>query len=377
MSVNQGHGESGNGSVQAGVEVPRMTFEAFMADRVEGLGRQFESVTSMLQGLGVVVQQLQQKQQEEQKQNKQAVPVQAIPAANNSQIDISRVTKLPTFDGNKKSNAQEWIVEVQNYFQACNVTPIQQVPVAIQLLRSDAAIWWASLNITPQSITWQEFKKQFADNYQPVASSETARTALYSLVHRRGTSVVDYIKQFRYYLSLMDANEMSEDMKIFMFQRGLQYQTQNEVRIRNPSTLIQAMSYAQSAEIHRDNNKIPYNPPRNNSSQFNSYRPPINQFRSSNSYRSNEAVPMELGNVSVEEQDYVPEDQDNQLNAMHQQFRVPNLSKQAYDQCRQQNTCFKCKRTGHIARECRSQPRNANNNYNNQSKNGQGQRQQQ
>src|SRR4051794_38552999 len=119
--------ESGNGSVQSGVEAQRMTFEALMADRVEGLRRQFGSVTGMLQGLGVIVQQLQQKQQEEERQNKQAVPIQAIPAANINQIDISRATKLPTFDGNRKVIAQEWIVEVQNYFQACNVTPAQQV----------------------------------------------------------------------------------------------------------------------------------------------------------------------------------------------------------------------------------------------------------
>ena len=89
---------------------------------------------------------------------------------------------------------------------------------------------------------------------------------------------------------------------------------------------------------------------------------------------------MELGNVNVDYQhdmsDGLPDQlqDENQLNAMQQRFRVPNLSRQDFDQCRQQNVCFNCRKPGHIARECRSQGRN---NYNNQSKNGQGQQQRQ
>lgn len=346
-----------------------------------------EELRQQIAQLYQIVQQQQAVLAQAQRGGAQAVPnaVESVSVGN-----VGRVTKLSTFDGSQSHNAHAWIIEVENYFSACSVIEDRKVPTAVQLLREDAAIWWASLHTTPQNMTWQQFKQQFTDNYQPVATKETARVALHSLTQRKGMTVAEYCRQFRYYLSLLSGDGMSEDYKVFMFQRGLQFHIQNEVRIRNPTTLIQAMSYAQSAEINRNmmsNNNRPSTQSYRNNSVFrsfgNSYGNPSVQSSSLQSvpsptaYRTTESTPMELGQMSGGMHDgsvngVLPEiaAETEQLNAVQSRSRVSGLTRQMYEECRQRGVCFVCKRPGHIARFCKN---GNNNNSNSQSKNTQGQ----
>jgi hypothetical protein len=159
--------------------------------------------------------------------------------------------------------------------------------------------------------------------------------------------------------------------QIDRFLHGLRPHIANEVDMHDPKTLEEAMNLAQRAEIRRSNYQRPFQQRFINQQQGNPFSSYSNRFNS-NSSSNNGATPMELGNTEVVEQNDVRNNLDQEweqakLNYIYDgkknvtfKRRGPELSKEEYDQLSKEGKCFKCRRKGHMARNC---------SVNNQSKN--------
>lgn len=280
-------------------------------------------------------------------------------------------SKPATFQGDRHSNADVWCLTLENYFQATGIEDPHRVPFAVSQLREDAVIWWSNeirsnkqLQLQPIH-TWDEFKKVFLAQYQPVEASEMARAALDGL--RQRGPVESYCNQFLHHLHHIKNSTVEE--QLFLFKKGLQDHIRTEVRMAHPTTLQQAMSLAIQADVETRGQRNQY-PFRHTPPSTNQRTNPWPRFNPSFTGHANASmphapvstqhpVPMDLGNVQMSDV-IVPNEKESGLDLYAIQQRGSGggwrasggLSRTEFDRCRQQHICFRCKRPGHVARNC-------------------------
>src|SRR3954451_8787393 len=191
-----------------------------MADPVDQLVQlqgQFDALLQQFQAL--------QAQAQPQAQP-QAAPV-AAPAAPGF-----KVKQPDTYDG-RKTPVDLWIFQVQQYFNAVNLTDNERaVYYATNLLRGDAATWWrmryttlvSTTPITPLP-TWPEFQQQLIAQFKPVNFEKIARDKLARL--RQTSSVRAYNSIFM--STVLEINNISEYEKLDRYTRGLKDRVRQEV----------------------------------------------------------------------------------------------------------------------------------------------------
>lgn len=237
---------------------------------------------------------------------------------NNNGINLNsnkllKPSKPPKFHGDRRTNAEVWLLELENYFTITRANnDSERISFAVSQFRDLAVVWWKhTLQQNNQQeqpdlqlvTNWDKFKKTLLATYQPVEATETARAALYRL--KQTGAVAAYCDMFLRHLN--NVNDMNVADQIFLFKQGLQHYIAKDVK--HPKTLAEAISYAQRADIEgrayrtmdsrsRNNYHRPASgmPNRFNTNQvynYNKYNTGGNGIRTSNT-----AVPMELGNIN-------------------------------------------------------------------------------
>jgi len=347
----------------------------------------------------LVQQQILQIQQSTQQQIQQLKLEYESKANSNSPNSSSHLkpSKPPTFNGDRRVNAEIWLLELESYFNVVGINDAgQRVQFAISQFRDSSVIWWKHMTIQHPNIqeivtNWESFKKVVLANYRPVEAAETARASLHRL--KQSGTVAAYCDQFLRLINHIDTMHVQD--QLFLFKNGLQSQISREVSIQHPQTLNEAMSFAQRAELelrsssyHQNRNRFPF---RSMNSHNNTYRSSGNNAPS---------VPMELGNIEhypsedtfyeynqetdQQEEEYyeqseiepeLEQEQEQSLNAMnnygrfqpkgpgvrptfYNNNRVPGLTKEQYEKYRASGACFSCGRTGHLKTQCQSKPKN-------------------
>jgi len=337
--------------------------------------------------------QIQQSTQQQIQQLKQEYETKA----NSSSPSHFKPSKPPTFNGDRRVNAEVWLLELESYYTVVGINDdVQRVQFAISQFRDSSVIWWKNVtkqhpNINQILKNWDSFKQTVLSNYRPVEAAETARASLHRL--KQNGTVAAYCDMFLRYLNHIDTMHVQD--QLFLFKNGLQHHIAREVSIQHPQTLSEAMSFAQRAELESRN----YHQNRN--------KPPFRSMNLHNSaFRNNgnnaASVPMELGNINIEhypsedafyeynhetdqqEEEYyeqsqmepdLEQEQEQSLNAMnnygrfqskgigvrptfYNNNRVPGLTKEQYEKYRASGACFSCGRTGHMKTQCQSKQKN-------------------
>ena len=320
----------------------------------------------------------QQRQQLQVQAQQLASPPSSSPGSAHVQPPFAPRTTVPpapTFDGSASSDADLWLYQMANHFFAAQTPENAKTSVAITSLKAAALTWARSLYPDPRTTNFDDFSNAFRTHFHSVSGVKQARSIINTI--KQYDSAGAYIGKFLEVVQRI--SDMAEADKIQYFINGLKRFYQIKVVEANVATLHEAIDLVQRldavARILPQNNKT------NRNYNF------INRAFQASPSSSGNADKMELDNIN---QDVGNTDGDNSQDGSqlddsassvnniydknsNNNRRVPNLSKEEFDRCMKNNMCFKCKRPGHLARNCNvSRPNNSK--FTN-SKNGQGQRQ--
>lgn len=328
-----------------------------------------------------------------------------------------KLAKPSIFTGATKTNVETWLFEVEQYLIAYGMnSDSQRIAFATSFLKGLALQWWQNHCITTPGLTlsWSQFKEEVRNRFQPVAASKLARVNL-KYLKQGNKSVADYCSMFYAQLQLI-TDGMTEADKVEYFMSGLSSTIFSEVDRRDPTTLQEAMTYAQRTELRsRVRSQHGFGIKPWSRYQSSSSYPRFSSHETSNSETSKSSThpstPMELGKIGIEEEfdeelleeeyeQYLNELEEEELQALNEldlkdetpvgeedefpepkqpsvqlqgistrgnQRRVPNLSKEEYFRLRSEGRCYRCKGVGHLSRDC---PRTRRPQPNSQRRNG-------
>jgi hypothetical protein len=305
---------------------------------------------------------------------------------------VLKPSKPSVFTGSSRSKPNLWLAELGAYFLAADITGNSRTIFAVAQLR-EGALLWAQVNFpSPGTVEFDTFCEQFRIRFNPISGGIEARAMLKKL---KQYDINQYINDF---LDIMTRiSDMSVADQQDMFINGLRPYLQIKIaEMRTDSTTLNdMMSFVQRLDtVYRTHRAA------NNYNRFNRkfYRPGQQQPLTERPGNFIQGTNMELGNITSFESDtdftdselnnddqggngsvssgnnyeYHQIDMNNNRFSSAVQRRVPGLSRNDYDKCVQENKCFKCRLTGHIARNC-NKGNNAANKFH--SKNGDRQRQ--
>ncbi|GJU50621.1 putative reverse transcriptase domain-containing protein [Tanacetum coccineum] len=248
-----------------------------------------------------------------------------------------------------------WFEKMESVFSISNCTAASQVKFATCTLQDDALTWWNShvKTTTPEAahaMPWATLKKMMTDKYCPRGEIKKIETEMWNL-KVKGTDVVAYSRRFQQ-LALMCSRMFPEEIdKIEKYIGGLPDMIHGSVKASKPKTMQEAIEFTtelmdekthayaeRQAERKRKYDDLSKN--NQNQQQQNKRQNTGQAYTAGNSDRKSYAGSKPLC---------------SKCNYNHEGPCPPR--------------CNNCKRVGHLTRDCRSRPANANNN-NNQKGNG-------
>src|SRR4030095_1421492 len=221
-----------------------------------------------------------------------------------------------------------WITSVDSYFALTNAQPPQIYHYLNTIFTSEAAIWFRFhfQSINPETITWEDVKVMLKSYFVPPNHKRLVR---YEWAYLRQTTTVS-----EYYARLvqlaMQLNEVDEERLVDKFIRGLKSKTRNEVELHDPQTLAEASRIADRFDT------IVYHKP--------AYLP---SGSPSTSYSNDSrGEPMQLDAL------HVTNNSNHALKMKTQFTKLKKLTEEERTHLKSIGACFKCRKTGHMARNC-------------------------
>ncbi|GJR78057.1 putative reverse transcriptase domain-containing protein [Tanacetum coccineum] len=247
-----------------------------------------------------------------------------------------------------------WFEKMESVFSISNCTASCQVKFATCTLQDDALTWWNAhvKTTTPEAahaMPWATLKKMMTDKYCPRGEIKKIETEMWNL-KVKGTDVVAYNRRFQQ-LALMCARMFPEEVdKIEKYIGGLPDMILGSVKASKPKTMQEAIEFTtelmdekthayaeRQAEKKRKYDDLSKN--NQNQQQQNKRQNTGQAYTAGNSDRKPYAGSKPLC---------------SKCNYNHEGPCPPR--------------CNNCKKVGHLAKDCRSRPANANNNNNNNQK---------
>jgi hypothetical protein len=266
---------------------------------------------------------------------------QELPAPINSSVKPVRPS---IYNGVKDySTLENWISSVDSYFALTNARPPQIYHYLNTIFTGDAAIWYRYHYKLSEANTleWSTIRDAMRNYFTPPNRDRRLLDQWASL--RQTTSVVEYVAQF---LKLaMQIPNLTADHLLDKFLRGLKPRTRMELELKEPKTIAEAIRLAdrydaimftKTVNLGPSNSKgkaIDYEPG-GEPMQLDAFRPDTKGKGSSSSSKppnNNSTSP--LKKLTPEERDHL----------------------------RSIGACFKCRKTGHMAKECSTNSKNPKN----------------
>lgn len=230
----------------------------------------------------------------------------------------------PKFSGQYNENVVSFMERMTLYLAITKPPPDQWVAYTLMQL-TDIASVWASQSILPKLVspdmevqktcTWENFKTDIYQRFQPVEVNRQAREELAVLTQwtcKSQNSIQEYCSKFTSVIQRITDMSMADQIQHFI--RGLKTKTREKVEDVDPqpTTLDQAMSLAVRKDV-QVTRQI------KNSSQLTNRRPsqPSRFSHHNNRSSSSTSVPMELGNMQSYDEE---EESDTSSHEMSVQF---------------------------------------------------------
>ncbi|GJV70211.1 reverse transcriptase domain-containing protein [Tanacetum coccineum] len=245
----------------------------------------------------------------------------------------------------------QWFERMETVFRISNCSVENQVKFSTCTLLASALTWWNSHVMTvthdvAYSMTWVDLRKKMTDKYCPRNEMKKLEAELWNL-KVIGTDVVKYNQRFQELALLCVRMFPEESDKIERYVGGLPDMIHGNIVASKPKTMQEAIEMATElmdkrvstmAERQAENKRKFENTSRNNQNQQQQQNKRQNTgqaYTAGNSDRKSYAGSKPLC---------------SKCNYNHEGPCLPK--------------CSNCKRVGHLAKDCRSRPANANNNNN-------------
>ncbi|KAF9973609.1 hypothetical protein BGZ65_009171, partial [Modicella reniformis] len=198
-------------------------------------------------------------------------------------------------------------------------------------LEGDAKAWWRDSNLDLDTL-WTTFRKAFTDYFTPPDTPGLARQEL-SKLRQRQLSVADYTAKFRRLVRLIPS--LDNETTLYLYNQGLEPATSKEVRLRQPTTLSDAIK--QATIVHNILHPVA----------------PTMIVSTNQTTQQSTTEPMDLDSLRVLLANLTPlVSTTTGINVM--QRPLGKLSAAERERLRRIGACFRCRRPGHRATECRS-----------------------
>lgn len=239
---------------------------------------------------------------------------------------LPKPPKPDTFDG--RSDPEAWCYGMDTYFAATGFTEdLAKIAFADTLMRASAIMWRRTLVTPPTS--WNEYKAFIISAYQSVNPSEAARDQLRSL--RQSATVQAYLTAFRA-VTLAIPGITDDEMKD-RFIHGLKPKIMDQVKLKAPATFEDAAKIAARLDaLHASTRHVTFH----------------------DDVHHPEPMDLDVNAISMNPLTAIRSSSVNALarpGSSKRSIREP-LTDRERAECREKGLCFKCRRQGHVARDC-------------------------
>jgi Ty3 transposon capsid-like protein/Zinc knuckle len=233
-----------------------------------------------------------------------------------------------SFSGKKDHNVIEsWVSSVNSYFALTNVQPPYIYHYLNTLFVGEAAIWFRYHypETVASTLTWEQVRENLHSFFIPPNKDRRLQDQWAQL--RQLTSVSDYIARFCSLAMQLPAQQ--DNMMIHKFIRGLKSKTRMELELKDPQSLNEAFHLADRFD------SIVYQQKFNNFTNKPLSKPTVN-------IQYEDGEPMQLDTFRT----MAPKVNKNTPKSLQP------LSTEERTRLQSIGACFKCRRPGHMAREC-------------------------
>ena len=249
------------------------------------------------------------------------------------------------FYGKSGDKVDLWIFEIEQYFIVVGIMDPHRVPFAASFLRGAAVTWWRAhrLAVSNQSLAsptrpitkWSEFSGELMTHFKPLNAAKIARDKLHRI--RQTGSVVQLTYLFNTLCA--DVPEMNEAEKMDKFRRACKPVIQQKLELEEPETLFDMQAMAQRID------QIYWTLKQNRGNGYNGGKDSFQAINSNRKYHNTDAMEIDL----IDNQ---RSDEPAEINFITRRNQSPRLSTTERSRCIQNHLCFRCKKSGHMMREC-------------------------
>ena len=272
-----------------------------------------------------------------------------------------RILKLdpntPKFHGNLSEDVDDWLYKVRINLGIAGIPEDSYCDFITNYCVGKAGVFLRRLreeySTQHKPLGWQNLRDAFIKRYRPIDYTRRIRNQLMQI--RQGNDFNAYVDQFQHLLNQLEPNEMSEQEKLHYFTEGVTTEAKFQIISRQIKSVDSAILIASELDSCRAKTVFPvqmahrqHNRPKQH--EYTNRMPQHNRGNPIN--RNNYRTPF---NTSSSNQN---NNQRHNQNNRQNNNQNNNPQKQKPQMVNQQNekskpTCFRCKKIGHLASNCR------------------------
>lgn len=276
-----------------------------------------------------------------------------------SRTTVHKAPKPQFFNGGRNALAtRDWLDEVERYCKRTGIPKNEWTSIAVDYLRGTASTWFR-LSGLKESEEWEDFKTSFTQEFRPSNHNELVSAQLRDLRQKSVMDITSYINKFRELALQLD--NPSDNYLRDLFITGLVTDTQIQVQLDNPKTWQEAIQVAERVNnvyaraLSKSRPTVTTPSPTATVLTANPATPHPQVSTSGGPEPMDlDSIRVMLSNLTALVNGTTTLANINQGNHRSvNRSRLAKMDRAEKERCLRLKLCFRCRKPGHIAEECR------------------------